>query len=97
METKKVIFGDITPSEIENFEKKINGLIIHNSTGLNSLMFSPSNNCLVIQADKIEDKEKSDYPNLIFLSETDIVRLFNYLSDFCNNRPDIFQFKNQQN
>ncbi len=99
MGTKKVIFGDMNPSEIEIFEKKINGLIIHNAIGENSLMISPSapdNNYLVIQADKIEEKEVTDYPNLFFLSEQELIRLYNFLVNFFSERPESFQFKYQK-
>lgn len=98
MAADKIIFGDMTPNEIEDFEKKIEGLIIHNASGgLNSLVISPSNNQLVIQADKIEEKKETDFPNLIFLSEIDMIRLYNYLGDFFIKRPNVFEFKTPKN
>lgn len=91
MAAKEIIFGDMNPKEIEDFEKKTDGLIIHNSIGYNSLFISPSINQLVVSADKIENGEDTDYPNRFFLSEQDLIRLYNFLGEFFIKRPNVYQ------
>lgn len=97
MSTQK-LFGDMTPQEIEEFEKDSKGVIIFNGLGENAISFQESNGSIVFYVDKImkgkNGKEHDTYPNLFLLDKTDIVKLFNFLSGLIQANPQRFHLQN---
>ena len=65
--SKQKLFGDMTPQEIEGFEKKTDGKIVFNSIGENAISFQVTDQAdIIMYIDKV-DLEDGAYPNVFLL------------------------------
>lgn len=82
------LFGDKTPTEVEKFEKDSNGIILFNGVGENALSVQKSRETFLLFADKINQSDKGDHPNLFIFSETDVCKMFNFLGEIIKKHPE---------
>ncbi len=90
METE--LFSDWTFDKVEEFEKDSNGLILFNSTGENALSVQNHEGKLTIYPDRISSDEITDYPSVFILHESDVVRLYKYMTEILKSNPDKYQY-----
>lgn len=89
--SKQKLFGDMTPQEIEEFEKKTDGRIVFNSIGENALSFQVTDQAdLMMYIDKV-GRENGSYPNVFLLEPSQIVIIYNLLSEIIYANPKTYK------